>query len=144
MIEVKSKLVLENINARLDEAKEFLSEVSADLSKAEILSMCENISGVYPEFAVALGCLNEGMPLNEFMVKHVSAAGTITKTKDKKTRQRQAFQTTGLSKSARRRIAMKAAKTKRANPSSQITAKRRKAKAMKKRAMLGLSNTSGG
>ena len=91
------------------------------------------------DLAVALGSINEEMQLDEFIVKHVSSRGEITRTKDRKTRARNAFQTTGLSKAKRRSIARKATKSKRANPSGQARGLRKRKKAMKRREALGLS-----
>ena len=94
---------------------------------------------IEPEVAIAMGSLNEEMQLNEFIVKHVSSRGEITRTKDRKTRERQAFQTTGLSKAKRRAIARKVVKSKRANPSGTVRGNRKRKKAMKRRQALGLS-----
>ena len=91
------------------------------------------------DLAIALGSINEKMALNEFIVKHVSSRGDITRTKDIKTRQRNAYQTTGLSKAKRRQIARKATKTKRSNPSTQVRAERKRKKARAKRKAFGLS-----
>ena len=91
------------------------------------------------DLAVALGSINEEMQLDEFIVKHVSSRGEITRTKDRKTRARNAFQTTGLSKAKRRSIARKATKSKRANPSGHARGLRKRKKAMKRREALGLS-----
>lgn len=76
--------------------------------------------------------------LSEFIVKRVSSKGTITRVKDKKTRERRALQTTGLSKAKRRQIARKAAKTKRADPSIKRIANRKRKRAMTKRKAFGL------
>lgn len=80
----------------------------------------------------------EIISLNEFIVKSVNSKGIITRRKDRKTRQLQATQTTGLSKARRRQIARKAAKTKRANPGIQVRAQRKKKRAMAKRRAMGL------
>ncbi|ASZ76419.1 capsid and scaffold protein [Proteus phage PM2] len=58
--------------------------------------------------------------------------------KIEKPRERNAFKTTGLSKSKRRQIARRAVKTKRANPSIQTRALRKRKKALKRREALGL------
>ena len=54
-------------------------------------------------------------------------------------RERNAYQTTGLSKSKRRQIARKAVKSKRANPSVITRGIRKQKKAIKRRQALGLS-----
>lgn len=76
--------------------------------------------------------------LTEFLVKTVSSRGEVRKIKDRKTRQRQALQTTGLSRSKRRQIARKAAKTKRSKPTISKKASRKRARAMKRRKSMGL------
>lgn len=82
--------------------------------------------------------IRENTPINEVIVKRVDSKGTITKVKDRKTRQRLATQTTGLSKSKRTLIARKAAKTKRANPAGKRRALRKRKRAMARRKIMGL------
>lgn len=135
---VENELVFDNVSALIPEAQVHYDSISHVFEYDEIVKIVENLSANSPEFAVALGSIVESLPLNEFIVKHVDSKGQITKTKDRKTRQRLAYQTTGLSKSERRRIARKASKTKRANPSTQIRAKRKTKKALQKRKMYGL------
>lgn len=134
-----TELVIDKVEALLPEAQDRLSKLSNALSKDDINKIVENMIATEPELAVAMGSLNEEMQLNEFIVKHVDSKGTVTRKKDRKTRERNAFQTTGLSKSKRRQIARKATKTKRANPSTQTRALRKRKKALKKRKALGLS-----
>lgn len=134
------EVVLENIEAIIPEATTRFSHLSGALEKDEINRIVENMldSGEI-EVAIALGSLNEEMQLDEFIVKHVSSRGEVTRTKDRKTRARQAFQTTGLSKAKRRAIARKVVKSKRANPSGTVRGNRKRKKAMKRRQALGLS-----
>ena len=80
----------------------------------------------------------DGITINEAMVKHVNAQGEVAKKKDRKTRERNAYMTTGLSKAKRRQIARRAAKTKRANPSITRKATRKQLKAKRKRKALGI------
>ena len=136
---VENELVFDAVSGMLSEAKERLESISGIFENAEIVKIVENLAATEPELAVAMGSLVENMQLNEFMVKHVNSKGAVTKTKDRKTRSKQAYQTTGLPKSERRRIARKAVKTKKANPSGQIQAKKKTKRAMAKRKMLGLS-----
>lgn len=131
--------VLENIEAAIPEAESRFKQLSEALDKADINTIVENMLSIEPEVAIAMGSLNEEMQLNEFIVKHVSSRGEITRTKDRKTRERQAFQTTGLSKAKRRAIARKVVKSKRANPSGTVRGNRKRKKAMKRRQALGLS-----
>ncbi|AXF40747.1 prohead core protein [Acinetobacter phage KARL-1] len=139
LIIVENELVFDNVSNLLPEAQERLNGFSTIFEKDEIVKIVENLAKTEPELAVAIGSLVEDVPLNEFMVKHVSAKGELTKTKDRKTRERNAYQTTGLSKSERRRIARKAVKTKKANPSEQIrTQKKIKRARAKRKSMYGL------
>ena len=133
------EVVLENIEAAIPEAESRFKQLSEALDKADINTIVENMLTAEPEVAIAMGSLNEEMQLNEFIVKHVSSRGEITRTKDRKTRERQAFQTTGLSKAKRRAIARKVVKSKRANPSGTVRGNRKRKKAMKRRKALGLS-----
>lgn len=139
MIIVENQVVFDDVNALLPEAQSQFDKLAKTFDQIEIRALTENLAKTEPLMAIAIGSLNEEVQLNEFIVKHVSSKGEVTKTKDRKTRERQAFQTTGLSKSARRQIARKAAKTKRANPSNQHRAVKKRKKAMAKRKMLGLS-----
>ena len=132
------ELVLEDLEKLIPEAQSRIDMLSV-LDKSDINTIVENMMNDDTDLAVVMGSLNEDMQLNEFIVKHVSSRGEVTRTKDRKTRQRNAFQTTGLSKAKRRQIARKATKTKRANPSTTVRAQRKKKKAMKKRKALGLS-----
>ncbi|AFL47757.1 head scaffolding protein [Acinetobacter phage ZZ1] len=136
---VENELVFDDVVNFLPEAEQRFKDLSAVFSHEEIQRIVENMVDKTPIMAIALGSLVESMPLNEFMVKHVSSKGELTRTKDRKTRQRLAFQTTGLSKSARRQIARKAVKTKKANPNDQIRAQKKIKKAkLKRKSMYGL------
>ena len=133
------ELVIDAVEAFLPEAQARFDKLSAALSKDDINKIVENMVTSEPDLAIALGSINESLQLNEFIVKHVDSKGTITRTKDRKTRERNAFQTTGLSKAKRRQIARKAVKSKRANPSGQTRGLRKRKKALKRRQALGLS-----
>lgn len=138
---INKPVAIEVVEASLQEATQRFEKLSA-FSKEEITVLVQNLAESEPEIAIAIGALNEDMQLNEYMVKHVSAKGEITRTKDRETRARLAFQTTGLSKARRRQIARKAVKTKRANPSIQKKAGRKFKRAMKRRKqILGLHNS---
>lgn len=139
MIIIENQVDLDIVISMIPEAEKRFSALSESFDKEEIQKIVENLAKSEPELAIAIGSLNESIQLNEFMVKHVNSRGEVKKKKDRKTREKQAFQTTGLSKSTRRQIARKAAKTKRANPSIQVRADRKRKKAMKKRQALGLS-----
>lgn len=135
------EVVTESIEKLLPEALAKYETLSKHLDKTDINTIVENmIEDGEIEMAMALGSINEGEDqLNEFIVKHVSSRGEITRTKDLATRKRNAFQTTGLSKAKRRQIARKATKTKRANPSIQVRGERKRKKARAKRKAFGLS-----
>lgn len=139
MIIIENQVDLDIVVSMIPEAEKRFSALSDSFDKEEIQKIVENLAKSEPELAIAIGSLNESIQLNEFMVKHVNSRGEVEKKKDRKNREKQAFQTTGLSKSTRRQIARKAAKTKRANPSIQVRADRKRKKAMKKRQALGLS-----
>jgi len=112
---------------------------AAGFESSDINRVVENTCAVDLNLALACASLVESMTIQEVIVKHVDSRGTITKTKDRETRKRNAFQTTGLSKAKRRQIARKAVKTKAANPSIGVHAQRKTKKALKKRKAMGLS-----
>lgn len=139
MIIVDKDIDIAIVESKVEAAKSKFDLLSECYTKDDITQVAINLSQEDPELAIALGSLNEQMQLDEFMVKHVSSRGEITRTHDLKTRQIRATQTTGLTKAARRQIARKAQKTKRANPGIQTRALRKKKRAMAKRRSLGLS-----
>lgn len=134
------ELVTEELEKLIPEAQGRFAALSGVLDKSDINTIVENMfaDGDIND-AVIFGALNEELELNEFIVKHVSSKGEITRTKDLKTRKRNAYQTTGLSKAKRRQIARKATKTKRANPSIQVRGERKRKKARAKRKAFGLN-----
>lgn len=121
----------------VNEAQERVSML-AMFDKPELMKIVESIAKDEPELAVAMLSIIEGISLNEVMVKHVNARGEVERKKDRKTRERNAYMTTGLSKAKRRQIARRAAKTKRANPSIERHAERKRKKALRKRKALGI------
>lgn len=134
------ELVTESVEALIPEAQGRFASLSKALDKDDINNLVENmIENGDVEMGIAIASLTEEMELNEFIVKHVSSRGEVTRTKDLATRKRNAFQTTGLSKAKRRQIARKATKTKRANPSIQVRGERKRKKARAKRKAFGLS-----
>ena len=138
MIIIENRIGLDEIVKIIPEAQKRYESLSECFGKDEITKITENLALKEPHLAIALGSINENIQLNEFMVKHVSSKGEVKKTKDRETRKKQAFQTTGLSKSARRQIARKSVKTKKANPSIERHASIKRKKAMKKRKSMGL------
>lgn len=76
--------------------------------------------------------------LDEEFVKRVTPAGQIIRLLDRKTRERRATQTTGLSRAKRKLIARKAARTKRQDKGGQLRALRKRKRTLRKRRALGL------
>lgn len=135
---------------------EFVAEQSKIFSNAELVSIAEKMilseeechfgvllyqvaSGKTEDLFETAEELLENYDLSEVVARHVDSSGTIIKRKDKKTRERQATQKTGLSKAKRRLIARKAAKTKRADKGGQMQASRKRKKALRKRKAMGLA-----
>lgn len=139
MIVLNNELDVAIVESFMDKAKEQYESLAKTFTKEDIQQIAINLSESEPEYSVALASINEEMQLDEFIVKHVSSRGEVTKTKDRKTRELRATQTTGLSKSTRRQIARRAQKTKRANPGDVKRAVKKRRKAMRKREALGLS-----
>lgn len=133
------ELVLENVEALIPEAQGLIDALSSALDIDDINTIIENMLETETDLAVAMASIINEEQLNEFIVKHVSSRGEVTRTKDRKTRERNAFQTTGLSKAKRRQIARKVVKAKKANPSGQVKGLRKRKKALKRRKALGLS-----
>lgn len=78
--------------------------------------------------------------LDEALVKRVTPEGDIERILDRKTRERRASMTTGLSKTKRKMIARKAARTKKRDIGGQIRALKKRRKTLRKRKALGLDN----
>lgn len=111
-----------------------------DVFGDDVYVVAENMIEENAIEALAMISIIEGeQDINEVLVKRVNAAGVVSRIHDRATRARRATQTTGMSKSQRRQIARHAVKTKRANPSIQIRAKRKYRKAMRKRDAMGLN-----
>lgn len=126
------------VSEKLEAAKVRLDELT-ELFDTDVDQILENMVNTDQSIeAFAMLSIHENEDIQETIVKRVNALGVISRVKDRETRKRLATQTTGLSKSTRRQIARKAAKTKRAKPSIARKATRKRRKAMKKRAALGL------
>ena len=76
--------------------------------------------------------------LSEALVKHVSATGQINKRQSRAVRSRRAVSTTGMSKTALKMRARKAARSKKRNPAGLRMAKKRRIKALKRRKSMGI------
>lgn len=129
------EISVEEIEPHLSEAKSRIDMLGIDEATIKII---ENLAVDEPHLALAMMSIAEGLSLDEVIVKHVDSRGNVERKKDRKTRERNAYQTTGLTKSQRRQIARRAMKTKRANPSITTRAQRKRKKALRKRAALGL------
>ncbi|WNL63097.1 prohead assembly (scaffolding) protein [Citrobacter phage Ci1] len=123
----------QELELRLDEAKAKL-EIFGEDSGAIIDHLIEDDATL----ALAMISVQEGLSLSEVIVKHVDSKGVITRTKDRESRKRLAYQTTGLTTAKRRLIARKAAKTRKANPTIVVRAMRKKKRAEKRRAAMGM------
>lgn len=137
-IELNTTVELDKCQAVFAEAESRFGFLKECFTGEDLNTVIQNLAESEPEIAVCMGSLSESMQLNEFIVKHVSSKGEITRTKDRETRRRNATQTTGLSKAKRREIARKAVRTKKAQPSVQVKAKKKFRRAMKQRERLGL------
>lgn len=136
--EEEFNLLSELIESRVELIDTKLKELEA-LFGDDVDELLENMINTDQSIdALAMISIRENQEINEILVKRVDAKGTITRLKDRKTRERLATMTTGISKSTRRRIARKAAKTKRANPSINRRAVRKRKKAMRKRKAMGI------
>ena len=128
-----------DVEKYISEARNRLSAIS-DFEDQEVISIIEKLSVDEPLVSIAMLSLHNNMPINEVIVKQVTSKGEIVRRKDRKTRQRNAFQTTGLTKSARRQIARKTIRTKKANPATQVRAQRKRRKALRKRDAMGIKD----
>lgn len=131
--------VLESlVTAKIEESKQKLLTLESTFG-SDVNTLLERMLNTDESIeALAMLSLREEVSVEESIVRHVNSAGIITRTKDRKTRERNATQTTGLTKGRRRQIARKAAKTRRANPSGQVRALRKTRKALKKRKQMGI------
>lgn len=123
----------QELELRIDEARKTV-EIFGDDAE----NLIEKLIDEDATLALAMLSVHEGLTLSEVIVKHVDAKGNITRTKDRDTRKRLAYQTTGLTTAKRRLIARKAAKTRKANPTIVVRAMRKKKRAEKRRAAMGL------
>lgn len=82
--------------------------------------------------------MNQVNELDEAIVKRVDKTGKVTRVLDRKTRERRATQTTGISRAKRKLIARKAARTKKRDLGGQRRALRQRRRTLRKRKALGL------
>lgn len=128
-----------DVEKYISEARTRLDSIS-DFEDQEVISIIEKLSVKEPLVSIAMLSLHNNMPINEVIVKQVTSKGEIIRRKDRKTRQRNAYQTTGLTKSTRRQIARKTIRTKKANPATQVRAQRKRRKALRKRDAMGIKD----
>lgn len=129
----KIEAVLATAKSRIDHL------VEAGFAMSEITGVIHAVAADEPDMSLAMISIVEATSIDEAIVKHVNSKGEVSRTKDRATRKRNAFATTGLTASTRRQIARRAAKTKRARPSINVKAQRKTKRAMKRRKALGLS-----
>lgn len=110
----------------------------AGFSTDEIIGVISKNSLAETDMSIAMMAVVENISISESIVKHVNSKGEVTRTKDRETRKRNAFKTTGLTAATRRQIARRAAKTKRSQPTIGIKAQRKTKRALKRRKALGL------
>lgn len=110
----------------------------AGFSTDEMIGIISKNSLNETDMSIAMMSAVENISISESIVKHVNSKGEVTRTKDRETRKRNAFKTTGLTASVRRQIARRAAKTKRSQPTIGIKAQRKTKRALKRRKALGL------
>ncbi|QBX32851.1 prohead core protein [Aeromonas phage Asfd_1] len=122
----------------LEAATARVKSLSESFTVEEQLDLISKLSESETDMALAMISVVESTTIEESIVKHVNSRGEITRKKDRATRKRNAFNTTGLTASTRRQIARRAAKTKRANPSINIKAQRKTKRALRRRKALGL------
>lgn len=116
--------------------EEFLSE-DEELDEYCLLSLSdEELSELREELGIDVAEMDG---ILEATVKRVNSRGQISRTKDRKTRKRQASRTTGLSKTQRKQRARKAARTKKRSPGKLKKAVKKRNRAMKRRRQLSLS-----
>lgn len=96
------EITAEDLQEHLDEAKARVDILGIDEGTVKII---ENLAVTEPNLALAMMAVVEGLTLDEVIVKHVDSRGNVERLKDRKTRERNAYQTTGLTKSQRRQIA---------------------------------------
>lgn len=123
-----------DLELRLVEAQKLM-----DIFGDEAEDLIEKMIDEDATLALTMLSLQEGLSLSEVIVKHVDAKGNITRKKDRETRKRLAYQTTGLTTAKRRLIARKAAKTRKANPTIVVRAMRKKKRADRRRKAMGLN-----
>lgn len=129
--------MVKTVQERLNEATEYHSKYST-IFESDFENIVESILSTDVELGLALKSICEQTSIEEAITKHVDSMGNVVRKKDRKTRSRLAFQTTGISRAKRREIARRAAKTKRANPSIKIKSLRKTKRALRKRKALGL------
>ncbi len=111
-----------------DEVQEALSEAYGD-----DISDLVSESGWFEELLVA-----ECEQLEEQLKRRVSSSGKVSRVRSRQVRSRQAVRTTGMSKTALKRRARKAARTRRRDVGATRRAVKKRKKAMRRRRQLGV------
>lgn len=140
-----------------EQAEQYFNSICEDLTEQELETICINLINEDDTFELGTvmyqlangydisecttdfdEMLEDDEYLEEKFVRTVNASGQIRRIKDRKTRERMATITTGLSKARRREIARRTLRTKRSNPSIGRRALRKRRKALLKRKAFGL------
>ena len=126
----------------------FIELVESQLAEQEDLieeSLLEDIDSLLDD-GMTLSEIAQHVAMDESEVeeiyedikKHVTAAGDVTKKRDKAFRSRRATLTTGMSKAQLKKRARKATKTKVRSAGTMRKALKKRAKAMKRRKQMGI------
>lgn len=123
----------ENVN--LHPADESLAEALNEEYGEEDLFESDEETGWFEDLL-----FEEVMALDETRRRRVSAKGTVTRIRSREIRRRTAQKTTGMTRSALKRRARKAARTRRRNPGGQRRALRKRRRAMRRRKQMGIKS----
>lgn len=139
---------MEITNEYLEEHKESINEniLTLQMMSGAFNLMEEEELEVYRESLlnesldkfIAFSHIHDSIEMNEGMVRHVNSKGERGIRKSRSERKNLAYKTTSLSKAKRRETALKASKTRMSNPSVVKQASRKRKKAGRKRASLGM------
>lgn len=122
LVEEQFEILVEDFE---DELHDFIEE-NYDMDEVELLAEDFEIS------------VDEATELMENIKKRVNAKGQVRKIRSREYRSRHAAMTTGMSKAKLKLRARRSAKARRKNPTGLRKALRKRAKAMKRRRMMGI------
>lgn len=139
-MKIDDKFLLENEGKINESIKNFqmMTGTFNLLSEEEVKAFKDNIKESSLVEYVALAHVIDGIPLNETMVRYVNSDGGQAMRKSREVRSKMAYKTTSVSKARRREIALKASKTRLANPSKMARAQRKRKRSNRKRVSYGM------